>query len=420
LPLPELRRGVFASLRIHYNYRLYFSGQIISYTGSAVSETALYWLVLERTHSPVLLGLLVLCHYGPFAVLGLWGGIAADRFDNRQVLLGTQGAGMAIALLLIAAYGLAGPLWVVFALAVGSGMLLALDNPSKYALIYQLVSRAEVANAISLNSTLQNVAKIAGPALGGLIIASVGVGWCFLVNAASFIAVLAGLVAMRRGELFPLERPDTRPSSGKALREGFAYIRTSRELLTLVAMALAFGALGFSALKALLSVLATETLRSGAETFGALGAAYGVGAVLGGLVSAAFSGTSWRRLTIGAAGFSGGILTLAVIDSVVLACVLLVLVGMSWTTYTSGAQSIALLTAPDSLRGRVMSIYIGALLLGVLAGGPLNGWLAAVGGTPLAFSVVGAAGLVATGLAASWLRSGPRQPVPPDVTIVNY
>jgi MFS family permease len=110
---------------------------------------------------------------------------------------------------------------------------------------------------------------------------------------------------------------------------------------------------------------------------------------------------------------------LAVVDSVVLAAALLVVIGMSWTTYTSGAQAIALLTAPDSLRGRVMSIYIGALLLGVLAGGPLNGWLAAVGGTPLAFSVVGAAGLVATGQAVLWLRSRPREQAPPDVTIAN-
>jgi MFS family permease len=405
-PPRRSRRGTFESLRVHHNYRLYFVGQIVSYSGSFVQETALPWMVLERTHSPVLVGLLVFCHYGPFAVLGLYGGVVADRFDNRRVLVATQGAAMAVAILLtIVAFAGSAPLWIIYVLAVGSGVALAFDNPSKFALIYQLVGRAEVSNAIGLNITMQNAAKIVGPAVGGVVIAAFGVGWCFLLNAASYLAVLAGLLLIRRAQLFRLDCTGEKPPPLLALREGFAYMRDSRELQALMGLAVAFGLFGFSALKALLSVLAAETLQSGAETFGILSASYGAGAVLGGLVSASFGQASWRRLFVGAAGFSGGIVMLAPVHSAVLAGLLLVLIGAAWTTWAAEAQSISVLSAPDHLRGRVMSLYVGSLLVGVPVGGLLGGWLAAAGGTALAFSVSGAAGLAATGLAATSLRA---------------
>src|SRR5581483_10202812 len=167
-----------ASLRKYRNYRLYFAGQIVSYSGSWMQDTALPWLVLALTHSPFKVGLLVFCRYGPFLVGGLYGGVIADRFDNRRVLLCSQTLAMGVAagLATVAFLGSA-ETWLLYLLATGTGVALVFDNPSKHALIYQLVRREELQNAISLSIGLQNTAKVVGPALGGVLIAAVGVGW---------------------------------------------------------------------------------------------------------------------------------------------------------------------------------------------------------------------------------------------------
>src|SRR5205814_3984914 len=208
--------------RNYRNFRLYFVGQIVSYSGSWMQDTALPWLVLQRTHSPFQVGLLVFCRYGPFVVGGLYGGVVADRFDNRRVLICSQSLAMCVAAgLATVAFAGTGGLWLLYLLASGTGVALVFDNPSKHALIYQLVGRAELPNAVSLNVSLQNAAKIVGPAIGGVLIAAVGSGWCFAVNACSFLAVLAALAAMRTAELFPLERGE-RQGGLRALQEGIA------------------------------------------------------------------------------------------------------------------------------------------------------------------------------------------------------
>ena len=311
------RGRTFESLRAYRNYRLYFVGQIVSYSGSFMQDTALPWLVLERTHSPVLVGLLVFCRYGPFTLLGLYGGVVADRFDNRRILIASQVLAMTCAILLtIVAFSSTSPLWIIYALATGSGISLAFDNPSKYALIYQLVGRDELPNAIALSISLQNAARIIGPALGGVVIAVYGVGWCFLANALSFVAVLACLLLMRPSEYFPIERSEEHPPPIQALREGFAYVRSTRELQALMGIAVVFGLFGFSAIRTLLPVLAAQTLHQGAQAFGGLYGCYGAGAVVGGLVSATYSRASWRRLFAGAIVFSGAIVLLAPVRTV--------------------------------------------------------------------------------------------------------
>jgi predicted MFS family arabinose efflux permease len=404
-PTKPSRRGTFESLRVHRNYRLYFVGQIVSYSGSFMQDTALPWLVLERTHSPVLVGLLVFCRYGPFAVLGLYGGVVADRFDNRRVLIAAEAAAMVFAVVLtFIAFSGAAPLWAVYALTIGLGISLAFDNPNKYALIYRLVDREGLPNAISLSITLQNAARIVGPALGGVVIAAFGVGWCFLFNAASYVFLLVCLLLMRTSEMFAVDRPDEHGSPLRSLREGFSYARNSRELQALMGIAVVFGLFGFSAIRTLMPVLAAQTLHGGPQTFGALYGSYGAGAVMGGLVSATLARASWRRLFAGALTFSGVTVLLAPVPSAVLAAFLLALIGAAWTTWASQAQSIAVLAAPDRLRGRVISLFHFSLLVGVPFGGLLGGWLASAGGTELAFSVAGSAGLLATGTAAFSLR----------------
>src|SRR5262245_26670755 len=163
-----------------------------------MQETALPWLVLQITHSPFQVGLLVFCRYGPFMIGGLYGGVIADRFDNRRVLMFSQSFAMCIAAALaVVAFSGNENLSLLYLLATGTGVALVFDNPSKHALIYQLVGRADLPNAVSLNVSLQNSAKIVGPAIGGVLIAAVGAGWCFAVNACSFLAVLVALLAMR-------------------------------------------------------------------------------------------------------------------------------------------------------------------------------------------------------------------------------
>lgn len=386
---------MLASLRKYRNFRLYFAGQIISYSGSWMQDTALPWLVLQLTHSPFQVGLLVFCRYGPFMVGGLYGGVIADRFDNRRVLMCSQSLSMCVAAgLATVAFTGNSTLWLLFLLATGSGIALVFDNPSKHALIYQLVGRDELPNAVSLNVSLQNAAKVVGPAIGGVLIAAVGAGWCFAVNACSFLAVLAALVAMRAAELFALQRGE-RQGGLRALREGIAYVRTSLLLQTIMGIGVVLGLFGFSVMRTLLSVLARETLHGGPRTFGALYAAYGAGAVVGALASAARIQTGRRFLIGGALLFSAPILVLAPVRATALAAALLVVAGAGWATWSGQALAQVQLAAPDQLRGRVISLYTYTVIAAAPLGGLLGGWMADVGGTRLAFAISGGAGVAA-------------------------
>jgi len=394
---------VLASLRKYRNYRLYFVGQIVSYSGSWMQDTALPWLVLQLTHSPFQVGLLVFCRYGPFMVGGLYGGVIADRFDNRRVLMCSQTLAMCVAAGLAAvAFAGVDRLWLLYVLAAGTGVALVFDNPSKHALIYQLVGREELPNAVSLNVSLQNAAKVVGPALGGVLIAAVGSGWCFAVNAFSFVAVLAALVAMRRAELFRVERGERR-GGVRALREGFAHVRGSPLLMTILGIGSVLGLFGFSTMRTLLSVLARDTLHGGARTFGALFAAYGAGAVAGALASAARSSTGRRFLIAGALLFSAPILALAPVRASAVAAMLLFVAGAGWATWSGQAFAQVQLAAPDQLRGRVISLYTYTIIASAPLGGLLGGWLADAGGTELAFAVSGGAGLAAAAAGAAVL-----------------
>jgi MFS family permease len=380
-----------------------------------MQDTALPWLVLQLTHSPFQVGLLVFCRYGPFMVGGLYGGVIADRFDNRRVLMCSQSLAMCVAAGLAAvSFTHTAALWLLYLLATGTGIALVFDNPSKHALIYQLVERDELPNAISLNVSLQNAAKIVGPALGGVLIAAVGGGWCFAVNAASFLAVLAALGAMRRSELFPIERGE-RQGGLRALREGVAHVRESRLLKTILAIGVVLGLFGFSTIRTLLSVLAAQTLHGNARTFGALFAAYGAGAVAGALVGATRVRTGRTRLVGGALLFSIPLLLLSPVRVTALAAVLLFVAGAGWATWSSQALAQVQLAAPDRLRGRVISLYTYTIIASAPLGGLVGGWLADVGGTRLAFGVCG--GISASAVLVGGLVLRGRGVTVPDLAV---
>jgi MFS family permease len=396
----------FKSLRKHRNYRLYFAGQIISVSGNWMQNIALAWFVVELTRSPFAVGLLAFFRFAPFTVFGLVGGVLADRFDNRRLFAVTQLGAMTVSIAL-AALALSGDaaLWQVYGLAALGGTAMVLDAPGRHALTFQLVGRDELPNAIALNASLFNASRLVGPALAGAVIAAVGVGWCFAINAASFLAVFVALVLMRRGEMFPLDRGEERPTLVRGAREAFRYVAGSQPVRTVLLLTGALSAVGFN-FHVLVPLLAADDPAVGPQAFGLLGAAFGGGALLGALLSATIARASWTVVVVATAGFSLSILALAPERTPALAAVFLFITGAFFTLESSNSQSILQLTAPDHLRGRVLSLYL--LAFGGVAplGGLLAGWLAEVGGTELAFTVAGATGLAcAATILASRTRS---------------
>ena len=397
--LLALRARTFRSLREHRNYRLFFAGQIVSLCGTWMQNVALAWLVVELTHSPLAVGILAFCRFVPFTVFGLVSGVVADRVDNRRLVIGTQCAAMFVACALTAlAFSGAAQAWQAYVLAALAGTAQVFDAPGRHALTFQMVGRDELPNAVALNASLFNAARVVGPAIAGIVIATAGVAACFAVNVASFVAVLAALVLMRADELVALDRSGSRPSMARGVREGLAYARSSPRVLLVLALTAVVSTLGFN-FHVLVPVLAAETLHAGPEVFGVLSACFGAGALTGALLTASLGRASLKALLAGTTGFSLTLLLLAPQRTVIAAAVLLLVTGVFFTVWTSNSQSILQLTAPDHLRGRVLSLYLFAFAGLAPVGGLLTGWLAETGGTALAFSVAGASGLAMTALA---------------------
>ena len=403
-------RRTFASLRRHRNYRLFFTGQVVSVTGTWMQNVATAWLVLVLTGSPVAVGVLALCQFLPFTVFSLPAGVLLDRLDARRTVIATQALSLAFAGVL-AALTIAGAIavWHLYALTVLRGLVLVLDNPARQALTFQLVGRDELPNAVALNSSLFNAARVVGPALGGVVVAAAGAGACFAVNAASFLAVLAGLVAMRPGELVPVERGGDTPGFVSGLREAFEYVRRTRRVAVALGVVFVVSMLAFN-FNVLLPVLARETLAAGPQAFGVLSACFGAGALAGALAVAARGRASVRTFLAGTGVFGAAELALAPQGSLVAASVLLVAAGAAFTTWISNANATLQLAVPDRLRGRVLGLYFLAFNGGMPLGGILAGWLAATGGTRLAFLVGGSGALVATLTGTAVLAHGrPRE-----------
>ena len=396
----------FASVRKHRNYRLFFAGQVVSNTGTWMQRIAQAWLVVQLTHSPVAVGVLVVCQYAPFTALGLFAGVLADRWEPRRIVIMTQSVSMALAALLAAlAWSGSATVWHVYVIAVFMGLALLVDAPARQALTFQLVGRDELPNAVALNSSVFSAARIVGPAVAGATIAAAGVGVCFALNAASFLAVLGGLLAMRRSELFPLEGRE-RPTLLRGSLDGLAYARREPRIRLALVMVLVLSVLSFN-FHTLLPVLAADTLAAGPRTFVVITAFFGAGALVGALVSATVARASWRALLTGVVVFGGTQLGLAPLTNVAGVCALLFVSGIAFTVCQSNTVSTLQLAAPDHLRGRVLGLYLYAFAGSTPFGGLLVGWLAQSGGTRLAFWVSGGGALATAGVAAVALRASP-------------
>lgn len=393
----------FRSLRRHRNYRLFFAGQIVSVAGSWMQNVALAWLVIDLTGSPLAVGALAFARFLPFTLLALVAGVVTDRVDTRRLVLSTQAAAMVVSIAL-AAVTLSGAasLPLVYVLATLGGITLVFDAPARQALTFQMVGPRELPNAVALNASLFNASRVVGPALAGLVIALVGTGWCFVVNAVSFLAVLGALLALRDGELVSAEKD---PGAGivAGTREAFAWVTGSVRARTVLASVTVLSLVGFN-FHVLVPLLASDALHAGPGGLGLLSAAFGAGALVGALGAAASADAATdRRFLIAAGSFGALLVALAPVDRVGLAAVLLVGLGASFAVLTTSANSIVQLAAPARLRGRVIAIYLFAFAGLTPVGGLVAGGLAELGGTELAFAIAGLSALAVTAGAATAL-----------------
>lgn len=417
-PVASILGGrTFTSLRKHYNYRLYFSGQFLSQVGTWLQSAAMAWLVLQLSHSAFDVGLLAFWQFGPYALLGLFGGALTDRLDHRNTLIFTQAA-LALCSTIIAVLTLTHvvTLWEAYAIAAMRGLALVLNNPSRQAFIFQMVGREELPNAIALNSSLANATRILGPGIGGILIASFGVGVCFAIDALSYVAVIIALLLMHVDELLPQERA-RRMTMWSSVVEGLRYVRQTPPLRIALAMftVIAIVCINFTVL---LPLVASNTLHAGAEVYGLLTACFGAGALSGALISASIGRVSWPVLLISAAGFGLGEMLLAPQNTVIGAVLLLVMTGIFYTMYTSTTNALVQLSAPPYLQGRVAGLYSYIFAGSSPFGALIAGSLAESGGTLLAFLVAGGTAIACAACGLIMWRRIRTQAEPGDVVSV--
>lgn len=404
----RLNARTFASLRRSRNYRLFFAGQVVSVTGTWIQRVAQAWLILQLTHSAVAVGVMAFAQFLPFTLFGLFAGTFVDRIDARRTVIGTQTGAMLCSALFagLALDGIVQP-WMVYAIAAVNGTIMVLDGPSRQALTFRMVGRGELQNAVALNSSLFNGARAVGPGIGGVMIAALGTGWCFAANAATFLAVICGLLLMRPAEFHPIERKG-RPKILRGTLDGLRYVQSQPRMLVLLVLTFVISTFAVN-YNVLLPVLAKQTLHQGPRTFGVLSALFGAGALLGGLFSAAQGRARLKWLLVGGALFTGAQVLVAPERSVFLVGLLLFLSGVGFPLWSSNTNSILQLEAPDHLRGRMVGLYFFAFVGTGPVGGLLAGWLSKIGGTELAFLVAGTVGFGAIALAATRLRGPVRR-----------
>ena len=374
------------------NYRLYFSGQVISVPGTWLQTVAQAWLVLQLSSSGSALGVTVALQTVPVLVLGAWTGSVADAVDKRKLLLATQASQglLAFALGMLTLTGVV-RLWMVWILALGLGVARAFDMPTRQAFVSELVSGDALSRAIGINSTVVSAARMVGPAAGGAIIAILGVGACFLINAASFLGPLCALLAM---DVSRLNRPEARAErADHAVRAGLSYVRRRQDLLVPLLMMAIVGTLAFE-FQVTIPLMAHSEFHLGATGFGLLYAAMGVGAVASGLTLAGKVPGRVRTLTIAAAAFAVALAATAAAPGPVSAAVCLAFAGAASVVYSSSTNATLQIRVDPTMRGRVVALYVMAFIGSTAIGGPLVGVIGEIVG-PRASLATGAAGCVA-------------------------
>ena len=385
--------GVFRSLR-GFNYRVWVSGAFVSNIGTWVQRTAQDWLVLtELTHHDAsAVGVVMALQFGPQFLLLPWTGFAADHFNQRKLLIATQ-ATMAVLALALGALTVTGlvQLWHVYIFAFLFGSAAAFDAPVRQTFVAELVGNADLHNAVALNSTSFNAARMIGPAVAGFVIAAIGTGWAFLINGASFVAVLISLALLRVAEL----RPNARAHRAKgSFTEGFRYAWGRPDLRAMLVMLFLIGTFGLN-FPIFISTMAVSVFHADARGFGLLSSAMAIGTTTGALLGAHREKPRFGLLLIGASAFGIGCTLAAVAPSYWLFAGALVIIGVAALTLLNTSNSLMQLSTQPAMRGRVMALRVGVALGGTPIGAPIVGWVADHFGPRWALAVGAASGFAA-------------------------
>ncbi|MCA9633464.1 MAG: MFS transporter [Myxococcales bacterium] len=386
-----------------FNYRLWAGGALVSNVGTWMQRTAQDWLVLTglTDHNATAVGSVMALQFGPRVLLLPLTGYAADRFELRKLLYVTQGLLALLALGLgLLTLGGSIQLWHVHLFALGLGCVTAFDAPARQAFVSELVEPDQLPSAVGLNSTSFNAARMIGPAVAGVLIAGVGTGWVFLLNAASFVAVLLSLTQIRAAELQP-RRSGHPPSK---LFDGFVYVWKYRELRGVMLMFCIIGTFALN-LPIFVSTMSAVTFGRGAGEYGLATSVMAVGSVIGALFVASQSFPSVRRLSLSCAAMACAFALASLAPSYLTFCAALVLVGGSVQSFTTGANSFIQLNTEPAMRGRVLAIMIAVALGTTPVGAPLVGWIADHLSPRWSLGVGALAGLFTAGLGAHYLRA---------------
>jgi MFS family permease len=376
-------RHTFRALR-HRNYQLFFWGQLVSLIGTWMQQTAMSWFVYEITNSKFLLGLVSAVGSAPMALSSIWGGSLADLYPKRSILVATQSAQMLCAFFLAAGVLLDfASTWFIIIVAAFNGLAMGFDMPARQAFTVEMTSREDLLNAISLNSSIVNGARVVGPSVAGLMIGAVGVAMCFLLNGLSFIAVIAGLLLMR----LPKFQRQIDVSPARHAWEGIVYSAKHQRVRTILLLFLAIGIFGWSYM-VLMPAFARDVLGRGANGYGVLMSASGTGAFVGALVVATYGHLFLpRRLALGGVWlFAASLFALALTHNFYVALAFLFTAGFGMLLFFSTSNTVLQTIVPDEMRGRVMGVWslvFGAMIpLGSLEAGAVAHWV----GTPLALA----------------------------------
>ncbi|MEH2562740.1 MFS transporter [Bradyrhizobium sp. AZCC 2289] len=396
-------KGTFKSLQ-NPNYRIWAAGALVSNIGSWMQRTAQDWIVLTELtdHNATAVGIVMGLQFGPQILLLPLTGFVADHMDRRKVLLCTQGAMgvLALGLGLLVVSGLV-QLWHVYVFAFLLGCAAAFDSPARQTFVAELVDERHLPNAVALNSTSFNAARMIGPAAAGALIAGVGSGWVFLINALSFVAVLGSLILLRADKL----RPDERSTRARGnLLDGFRYVWRRPDLKVVLLMLFLIGTFG-SNFPIFISTMSVTVFHAGAAEYGLLTSMMAAGSVLGALMAAARPRPGIPLLLAGAAIFGIGCAAAAIMPSYVLFGIALVVIGIAAQTFTTSTNSLAQTSTEPGMRGRVIAILLAIALGGTPVGAPIVGWIADTFGPRWALGVGAASGILAAAVAAIYLAT---------------
>ena len=364
---------MFRSLRVR-NYRLYAGGQLVSLTGTWMQRVAQDWLVLELTNSGTARGIVTALQFLPSLLFGLWGGLLADRYDKRKLLLATQ-TGLALVALILGVLDVTGIVqyWQVLVLALALGLVSAIDSPVRQSFVVEMVGPDDLTNAVGLNSTIFNSARILGPAVAGVMITAIGTGWAFVANGISSIAVLTGLALMRPAELRPSPAIDRIRGQ---LRAGLHYVRQRQDLLLTMVLVFVVGTFGLN-FQITTALLAKQVFHRSATGYGLLSTALAVGACVGAvLATRRRTRPSLLFLLLAATAFGLLEILAGSMPGFGATALMLVLVGLAMLTFTTAANSSVQLGVEATMRGRVMALYLMCFLGGTPIGAPIVGWIA--------------------------------------------